>query len=179
MNGKTKIIFLTLISLIGADQLSKHWIHTHIPIGEKITLFPKFLDIVHYRNTGAAFGMLSDWASPWRELFFFAISVFALSFLAYTILKTPAQDKKSLIPFLMILGGALGNIIDRVFRGSVVDFILFHWDDRVVSFSLAGHSYAIELVWPAFNIADSAITLGVTGLLLVTLFTNHKKKGSP
>ncbi len=169
MNSKWKLFLFIFLAGIGLDHLTKYWVVRTIPLGEQIDLFPPFFDLVHYRNTGAAFGMFADWTSPYREIFFTIVSILALGLLTYYLVKTPLEEKRTLIPLLLILSGAFGNILDRLTRGNVVDFILLHWGDKTVNFQLLGSTYRFELVWPAFNIADSFISLGVFYLFLSVL----------
>lgn len=157
------------------DQWTKHLINTRFSMSEKKELIPGFFDLVHYRNPGAAFGMFVEWNSPARSVFLSIVSLFAFAFLIYYFHKTPSKEKKVLVALSLIFGGAIGNLIDRIFRGSVIDFLLLHWRDKVTHFEWFGKSYSLELVWPAFNVADSAITTGVILLLMVNLFGKSQK----
>jgi signal peptidase II len=174
--NKTKWKVLTFwgCSIILLDQITKYLITLQLPLGAKYELISNFVDIVHYRNPGAAFGMFADWNSPAREIFFFGISILAIGFLIYYLYKLPASEKKMNLPLLLILAGAFSNLIDRIVRGRVVDFILLHWYDKVVSFEFFGKFYSIELVWPAFNVADSCITIGVAWLIFHSLFVKRE-----
>ena len=165
MNKKWKILIGWSLFILIFDQLTKYLINLTLPQGGKIEIIRGFFDLVHYRNRGAAFGMLVEWESLLRTIFLFAVSLFAFGFLIYYFHRTPPAEKKILVCLSLIFGGAVGNLIDRVFRGSVIDFILLHWQDKISRFQFFGKSYAIELVWPAFNVADSAITVGVILLL--------------
>ena len=133
--------------LVVLDQLSKFAITQSIPYGGGIEVTP-FFNLVHVHNKGAAFSFLSS-ASGWQRGFFIAIAVVAIVWVVYLLRKHPRQ---TLFCFALslILGGAIGNVIDRVWLGAVVDFLDFH---------AAGHHF------PAFNVADSAITCGATLLL--------------
>ncbi|MBL7686066.1 MAG: signal peptidase II [Deltaproteobacteria bacterium] len=168
---KSKWILFILISIvvIALDQWTKALIHQHLLQGEHFTLIPNFVDIVHYRNPGAAFGFLSNWNSQYRHWFFYAVSVFAMIFLISYFSKTPTHQKTTLVSLSLIFSGAIGNILDRIFRGSVVDFILCHWYDSQASFDLFGRHFEFDLIWPAFNVADSAICIGVILLLCVNI----------
>lgn len=165
MKSKLKTVFLIAPVVIFLDQVTK-WIIVHtIPYGSQVTIWENFFDLVHARNRGAAFGFLSQWNSNNRDLFFYALSIFAIIFLFYYLKEIPAGKKSAIIPIGLILGGAVGNIADRILRGSVVDFLSFHWYNHQV--------FGINLIWPAFNVADSAITIGVFWLMLATA----RKKG--
>lgn len=169
MNKKNSLLIIIGSIVLLLDQATKIWVDYTLGIGAGISVIPHYFDLVHYRNPGAAFGMFAAWASPWREVFFYCVSSAALVFLIYYFIKTPLHQKGILISLSMILAGALGNLIDRIFRGNVVDFLLFHWNNKVARFSLFGKFYTMELIWPAFNIADMAISVGVVLLILGTM----------
>lgn len=128
--------------IIICDQLTKLWIVKLLQGGQFITL-TSFLNIVLAYNKGAAFSFLAS-ASGWQRYFFTGVSVIAVLFILYFMRKNAGQ-KLFCWAFSLILGGAIGNLIDRVLYGQVTDFIDFHIG--------AWH-------WPAFNVADSAITIG-------------------
>ncbi|MBF0492123.1 MAG: signal peptidase II [Deltaproteobacteria bacterium] len=172
MSSKYKILFIILLLGVFADQLSKHYVVQHLALSDSFSIIPGYFDIVHYRNTGAAFGMFAQWASPLREVFFYGVFSVAFIFLGYSFYSTPLSDRFSLVSLSLIFSGALGNIVDRLFRGSVVDFLLFHWQDKIIR--VAGHT--VDLVWPAFNVADSCITVGVILLLLSNLRRTSPKE---
>ncbi|MBF0106367.1 MAG: signal peptidase II [Deltaproteobacteria bacterium] len=165
---KKKLIFVGIIALIilSLDHLTKWFIVHNVALGGHITVIPHFFDIIHGRNTGAAFGFLSDWHSPLKNWFFYAVGLVALVFLYYYIKVVAAKDALSLIALAFILGGALGNVLDRIIRGSVVDFLSLHYYDHVWNPSLFGFNFAIPLTWPAFNVADAAITTAVVLLVI-------------
>src|SRR5690606_11670701 len=116
--------------------------------GEKIPVIPDYFEIVHIRNRGAAFGMFSQWDSHYREWFFYGITLVALVALTLLYAKTKPGERKVQIPLALILGGALGNLVDRIFRGSVIDFLRFHWREQTAHFNLFGKDFQIVLVWP-------------------------------
>lgn len=166
---KYHLILIIVVLIGGLDHLTKWWIDTHFPIGSQMPVWPGFFDIVHWRNTGAAFGFLSDTHDSFRIPFFYISSAAALTFILYYLFKTHLTQRGVLISLSMILGGALGNIIDRILRGSVVDFLFFHWKDAVWTPTLFNRTTLIPLSWPAFNIADAAISIGVVVLLILTV----------
>lgn len=140
--------WLTLsVVVIALDQATKALLGSHFHPGEKLVLAP-FLDLVFVFNRGAAFSFLSN-ADGWQRWFFV---VLALAISAWILVELRRHVRGVLMPFglSLVLGGALGNVIDRLTHGAVVDFLSFH----------AGPYY-----WPAFNVADSAITVGVALLL--------------
>jgi signal peptidase II len=124
------------------DQITKATIASHFAFGESIRI-TSFFDLVLAHNTGAAFSFLAG-AGGWQRWFFTAIALIAVIVIVY-FLRKHADEPRFCFALSLILGGALGNLIDRVALGHVVDFLLFHYE-----------SYA----WPAFNVADSAITVG-------------------
>ncbi|MFA7281722.1 MAG: signal peptidase II [Sterolibacterium sp.] len=141
--------------VIALDQVTKQMIASAFKVGEGLRM-TSFFDLVFVFNRGAAFSFLSD-AGGWQRWFFI---VLALSISAWLIfmLARHAEERLLSAALALVLGGALGNVIDRVLHGAVVDFLSFH---------LAGY------YWPAFNLADSAITLGVA-LMLWQQFSQGK-----
>jgi signal peptidase II len=158
--GKRRGHWLLLsLAIVVADQLSKAIIVGHLGEFEVRTVLP-VLDVTLMHNTGAAFSFLAS-ASGWQRWFFIVLAsgvCIALAFWLYR-LRTEARGLLALA-LSLVLGGALGNVIDRIRLGSVVDFIHFHWH-------LA--------YFPAFNIADSAITVGA-GCLLLDAFLDARRK---
>ena len=143
-----------LASIVFAfDRITKRIIETRMSVFDTYTVIPGFFDIVHARNRGAAFSMFADSTSPWRPFFLIGLSLAALVLVAGILRKASNLDKPTAIGLSLILGGALGNVFDRIVSGAVTDFLDF---------------YVGALHWPAFNVADSAIVIG-SGLLLVSL----------
>ncbi len=134
-------------AVIALDQLSKSWVQSAFGYGEHRTM-TDFFDLVLFYNEGAAFSFLAT-AGGWQRVFF---SLFALVASAIIVRLISRHRRRRLFCFALslVLGGALGNLWDRLVLGHVVDFLYFHY-----------HAY----YWPAFNVADSAITLGVALLL--------------
>jgi signal peptidase II len=132
-----------------ADQLTKLAVSTLMYYGESIPL-TGFFNLVHVWNTGAAFSFLAD-AGGWQRYFFIVIT-FGVSIALVVMLRKP-RPRAEAFGYSLVLGGALGNGFDRVVRGYVVDYLDFYWQ---------------RWHWPAFNIADIGITLGVSLLLLST-----------
>jgi signal peptidase II len=157
--GATGWLWLSML-VIALDQVTKIMVVRNLDLYERIALLP-VLDLTHLRNTGAAFSMLAD-ASGWQRWFFTVLGV-AVSVLLVIWLRRIRSNEQTLlaIGLALVLGGALGNVIDRVWLGYVRDFIYVHWD-RV------GFSFA------AFNVADAAITIGA-GCLLLDSFLEGRK----
>jgi signal peptidase II len=162
MIGARRSGLVWLVVSLGAvalDQVSKTWIMTHFALHESVTLLP-MLDVVYARNTGAAFSFLAD-AGGWQRWFFLAIGIGASAFILYLLARHGSQRLFSLA-LALILGGAIGNLIDRLARGKVVDFLLAHWQER--------------WFFPAFNVADAAITVGAVLLVLDELLRVGKSR---
>ena len=150
-------LYLISLFVFLLDILSKNFIQNKIIYGEQLEI-TSFLSLVHFQNTGAAFSFLSD-QGGWQRYFLIAISLLAVLYIPWLI----NQYKKNIlivIGLLLILGGAIGNLYDRISYGYVIDFIYLH---------------IAEFYWPAFNAADSAISLGVL-LFLYGSFKNYKKR---
>ncbi len=135
--------------VIVLDQISKLWVSQHFVYGEQLPVIDGFFSLVLAHNTGAAFSMLAH-AGGLQRWLFTAIAVGASVWIV-RLLRQHASEKLFVLALSLILGGALGNLIDRIAYGYVVDFLLFYW-----------HPY----YFPAFNLADSAITLGAILLFL-------------
>ncbi|MDD3617909.1 MAG: signal peptidase II [Desulfobulbaceae bacterium] len=152
--------FTALILLVVVlDQASKFWIAARFSMYETVPVVPGFFNLTYLTNTGAAFGFLAGQPSAWRQTFFVGIAVAALvviAFLYHRLKKTSAWYVTALG---LIAGGAAGNLIDRVRLGSVIDFL---------------DVYVGRHHWPAFNLADSAITVGVGIFLVYNLFFDRQ-----
>lgn len=147
-----------LISLvvIVLDLYTKFLVQQSFVLGDKLTM-TSFFDLVRYHNEGAAFSFLAN-AGGWQKWFFTAVSVFASGLMLY-LLQKHQNEKLFSFGLSLVLGGALGNLYDRVTLGHVVDFLSFHLND---------------LYWPAFNIADSAICVGVALLIWDSFITKKE-----
>jgi len=138
----------TVILLIGADQVTKGLAQATFSYGERLNLLPIF-DLTLVYNTGAAFSFLAG-GSGWQRWLLIAIAVAAIFFIVWMI-RTHPQEAKLRFALTLILGGAIGNLIDRIWHGYVIDFLLIYWK---------------QWYFPAFNIADMAITLGAILLVM-------------
>ena len=135
------------LAVIMADHLTKWWVSSTLDYQEAVPVLP-FFSLVLVHNTGAAFSFLAD-AGAWQPWFFIAVGVVA-TVIIVRLLERHAHERRLAFALALVLGGALGNVIDRVVLGHVVDFLYFHYRG---------------FAWPAFNVADSAITVGA-GLLI-------------
>ena len=156
---RTKFYYLLIIIVVMLDQLTKFFIAKNLSQYDSVTIIPGFFKLVHVRNDGAIFGLLSDSGKSWVFFVLTVASLLALSLVVYYFHIVPAKDKVFKIALALILAGALGNLVDRVLRGYVVDFL---------------HFYIKGWQWPSFNIADSCITIGA--LLLLYIFFIRKKE---
>ena len=143
------------------DQLTKLWIMTNLGLHEQQNVISGFFNLVYVTNTGAAFGFLAGSKSWLRQVFFVGVAVVALGVIVYAYGHLKRQGRIFVYALGLIGGGAIGNLIDRLRFGSVVDFLDFYFG-----------SYH----WPAFNAADSAITVGVGLFMLGTLLQHMEEK---
>jgi signal peptidase II len=157
-----KNIYLWVGSIMGIvlllDQFTKYIVNTHIRRHEIIPVIPGFFNLTNVRNPGAAFGILSGVPGIWRSVFFITVTLVAVAVLAVLIRKT--HERLLVAAFSLIAGGAVGNVIDRIRFGEVVDFI--QW-------------YVKSYYWPSFNVADSAISVGVALLAVDMLLGSGTK----
>jgi signal peptidase II len=144
-----KITFLVIVagSVLALDLFTKMLILTHVPLGAAIPVVPGLFDLTHVHNPGGAFGFLAAMGPQARGVVFILVSLVAVAVILWFYMQTPVQQRWLAFGFALICGGAIGNLVDRLRFGVVIDFI---------------DIYIGTLHWPAFNIADSAITVGVT-----------------
>lgn len=146
------------------DQITKALVRSNLSLGESRTVIPGLVDLVHVQNTGAAFGMLNTVDFPYKPLVMVAIAGLALLAIAAYGAQLGFNDRLARFGLALILGGAFGNLIDRAVAGYVVDFVDVYWGD--VHF------------W-AFNVADSAITVGAIFVILDTLGLGRRHASHP
>jgi signal peptidase II len=150
---RTAAIITVLVVVI--DQISKWLVVSSVPLYGKINLLP-FLDVTHIRNPGAAFGIFRELPESLRLPMFVLVLIAAVVVIVYFLSKTGNNDRLLVVSLSLILGGAIGNSIDRFRLRYVTDFIDFHWFGNPA------------LHWPPFNLSDSAITIGVILILFDT-----------
>jgi len=146
----------TMLALIGLlvvalDQATKFWIMQSMRLHESIPIVPNLFSLTYIRNPGAAFGLLAGSSDAFRMVFFGLTSLFALGLLGTILVRLPEKDWIGQLSIAGILGGAIGNLIDRLRFGEVIDFL---------------DVYIEAYHWPAFNVADSAISVGVVCLII-------------
>lgn len=153
-----RLLLIVSPILLILDQWTKLLVDSRFILYESVPLIENFLALTYIRNKGAAFGILSD--SAIRVPFFITVSIVALIGILWYLRKIDVSLKLQHWALVLIFSGALGNLIDRIRLGEVIDFIDAHW---------------YQYHWPAFNVADSAITIGV-GLLLVDLWQDEIRR---
>jgi signal peptidase II len=142
------------------DQATKALVLSSLPEFQPIPVIDGFWNWYRTYNTGAAFSFLSD-ASGWQKYFFVVLAAGVSGLLAWWLARTPRGEWRTALPFALVIGGAVGNVIDRLLHGHVVDFIQWYWQDHY---------------WPAFNVADSAIVAGAIGIALFGLLQGNRQK---
>ncbi len=157
-------LYAIALAIVAVDQVSKFVIVHAMRLGQTIPLVPDFFDISYVLNPGAAFGILASRSSAFRSPFFVGISIVAIGLIVYYFHRYLHEPARLPAPALgLILGGAVGNLIDRLRVGMVIDFLDFH---------LSGYH------WPAFNVADAAISIGV-GLMLLRMLREWRHDKVP
>ena len=146
--AQRKYVRLVLIAglVVLCDQISKTVVAAYLPLNHQIPIVDGFFNLTHIRNPGGAFGFMAGLDDAWRTVIFLVISSAAVGLVCYFYTKTPQSYSWLAAAFALIVGGAIGNLIDRFRFGMVIDFLDF---------------YIGQWHWPAFNLADSAITVGV------------------
>ena len=150
MNNRMLLVASIVGGILFLDQVTKTLIAQSLEIGQHVPILAGFFDLTHMRNPGAAFSFLAQAPEWFRQPFFLVATGVAIVALLFFILYAQEAGTLLVVAAASILGGAIGNLIDRLLYGEVIDFLLFYWRDWA---------------WPAFNVADSCITLGVVGLL--------------
>lgn len=152
MKGSTAT--LAALAMFVLDQVTKWMVVARFELGESVPVIPEFFSLTYVRNRGGAFGMLGDLPDGWREGFFIVFALGTVAALAWMFRSTPVSDRVQRVALTSVIGGAAGNLYDRVLHGEVVDFLdvfVGNWH------------------WPAFNVADSFITCGVALLVIGAL----------
>ncbi len=149
-------VAVTAVLVVCLDQYTKHLVCTSIPLSGRIGLIEGWLDLVHIRNTGIAFGLLQNVGEEYRIAVMIAVAAVALVLVGVLMTQIKKNQTLQTISIALVLGGAVGNPIDRVRFGEVVYFIDAHWRELY-------H-------WPAFNVADAAISVGITLILFDEIF---------
>ncbi len=160
MKKNLLIFILGAAVIVALDQITKSAITSRFSLHEVFSVIPGFLNLVYVMNPGAAFGFLADASETFRYVFFTGVTVLAAGLITYYLVKSSPRNLLLAVCLTLIFGGALGNLIDRLRFGAVVDFL---------------DVYIGTAHWPAFNVADSAITVGAI-LLIWEMIVNRKNK---
>ena len=150
--------FFIVAGLLAAlDQLTKYLVVQEIPLNTGMPIIPGFLNLIHVHNTGGAFSIFAGSGHPWRQYVFMGLTIIVVAAIAYAYGKIGKRDNWTRIAYICIAGGAIGNLIDRIRLREVIDFI---------------DVYLGSWHWPAFNVADSAISTGAVMLLISLIRKN-------
>jgi signal peptidase II len=155
LHAMRKYHFLIALVVVVLDRIAKWAVSQNIPLHDSFAVIPDFFRITHVENRGAAFGLFADSPSEWKIAVLVLFSVVALVIVSALLWRNSHSMNTTGIGLSLILGGAVGNLWDRLLSGRVVDFLLF---------------YIGQYQWPAFNVADSAIVIGAGLLVFEILF---------
>jgi signal peptidase II len=158
VSRKWKIVIGWVVAIVILDQITKAIVDRTMPLHHTIPLIDGFFNLTYIRNTGAAFGLFAGSHEVFRLPFLIGVSILAIGFILVMLKRLRESEAGLAAALAFILGGAIGNLIDRIFYGEVIDFLDAYWS---------------IYHWPAFNVADSFITIGVA----ITLFYLIKAKG--
>ncbi len=153
-------MFLIAATIVVADQLTKGMVRAWLPLHSVVTIIPDLLDFRYVRNTGAAFGLLNSVDIPFKPALMTAVALFALIAIAIYASRAAPDEQLTKLGLALVLGGAVGNLIDRIATGYVVDFVDVYWGDW--------HFWA-------FNVADAAITVGA-GCVILEMIRNPQQE---
>jgi signal peptidase II len=154
--GRYRLLGTIAPLVVILDQWTKYLVHTRFRWGESIEILGSFFALTYVRNSGAAFGLLHRAPPQFRDPFFIVVPIVALIVIFVIYVRLTREQKLTAWALSLIVGGALGNLVDRLRFGYVIDFLDFHWKE--------------VYHWPAFNVADSCIVVGVSLMFLQSLF---------
>jgi signal peptidase II len=165
-NSARAMYLLIVLIVVLLDRWTKHLVAARIALYSHIQVIPGFFRLTHTENTGAAFSLFADSTAPWKSALLIGFSVIALMVVTTLLWKNHHAHIATGVGLSLIMGGALGNLWDRLARGRVVDFLLV---------------YVKQYQWPVFNLADSAIVVGAGLLILEILFakSNARENAQP
>lgn len=175
MTFKYKVLVIITPAVFFLDQLTKWLIRTKLAINDAIPVIHGYFDVVHIANKGAAFGAFAEAGSSFRTPFFNIVAIIAVIIIVISFIMLSEQEKMLAVVFSLVLGGIAGNMLDRVRFGEVTDFLSFHIHDKVADFIAFGRDISFKWEWPAFNVADSAITIAMV-LLFWGLVKRHRNE---
>jgi signal peptidase II len=160
--GRSFKLRLLLVSaaVLVVDQWTKSLVETHLATGPQRVIIPGFLDLIYVRNSGIAFGLFAAGSNTLGILILTLLGGVALALVLVYFWKTPAENRWVLVSLSLILGGAVGNLLDRLLSGSVTDFI---------------EVYVGRYHWPTFNAADSAISIGIVMMVIDAVWLERRR----
>ena len=156
---KYMILAAITFALVALDQYTKMIVHSTFELSESVRVIQGFFNLTYVRNVGAAFGIFGQSHETFRQIFFLSVPPIAVGIIIYFIYNLPDNERSEIYALSFISGGAIGNYIDRLRFGYVIDFLDFHYQEK----------YS----WPAFNVADIAIVCGV-GFLIFKMIRQPK-----
>jgi signal peptidase II len=162
MKRKYWILLVFCLGILLLDQWTKSMVVQKLPVYQRLEVIQGFFNLTHVRNTGGAFGIFGGERGGLGSILFVVVSLIAIGAIVFLFLKIKESEKTLALSFSLILSGAVGNLIDRLRYGEVVDFLDFHLS---------------TYHWPAFNVADSAICIGI-GLMALELLKGDRKKST-
>ena len=148
------LLFVITVVVLISDQWTKQVVHKNFHWGESRPIIKNFFSLTYVRNTGAAFGFLNRAPAAFREPFFIVVPLIAMAVILLIFIRLKEDQHLMAASLSLVLSGAIGNLIDRLKYGFVIDFLDFHWKE--------------VYHWPAFNIADSCIVVGVAVLFILS-----------
>jgi signal peptidase II len=160
MKRKYWVLLIFFFGILLLDQWTKSLIIQKLLLYQKIEVIQGFFNIIHVRNTGGAFGIFGGEKGGFGSILFVVVSLVAIGVIIFLFIRIKEEEKTLALSFSLILSGAIGNLIDRLRYGEVIDFLDF---------------YLSSTHWPAFNIADSAICIGIGLMALELLKHDHKR----
>jgi signal peptidase II len=161
VSGRASALLVAVI--VALDQYTKHLVVSAWQLGDTTPIVPGFFSLTYLRNRGGAFGLFAGLPETWRVAFFVVFALATVAALIWMLRTTPREDRTQRLALTWVIGGALGNLYDRVLYGEVVDFL---------------DVYVGDWHWPAFNVADSFITCGVVLLLVGSFMTSAQESRS-
>lgn len=162
MRRKYWVLLVMSLCILLVDQWTKYLVQQNLTLYQRVEVIEGFFNLTHVRNTGGAFGIFGGEKGGLGSLVFIAISLIAIGIILLLFIKMRKDEKNLSLPFSLILTGAIGNLIDRLQYGEVVDFLDF---------------YLFSFHWPAFNIADSTICVGV-GLMALEVLVRDRRRST-
>ena len=160
MKRKYWVLLVVCLLVLSLDQYSKYTVQKNLPLHQRVEVISGFFNLTHVRNTGGAFGILGGSLGGMGMVFFVSVSLIAVGAILFLLRRIREDEKILALSFSFVLAGAIGNLIDRLLYGEVIDFLEFYYS---------------SFYWPAFNVADSAICVGIGLMAVEILLRDHKK----